>query len=80
MHVANCKCVFLTSCVCLCVVWQALQKLKRELRGKMEREIGELQRIIVQNDDDDYFRDLEAERLRNRLQMASFQYNTSCLH
>ena len=46
----------------------------------MEREIGELQRIIVQNDDDDYFRDLEAERLRSRLQMASFQYNTSCLH
>ncbi|XP_042560287.1 centrosomal protein of 95 kDa-like [Clupea harengus] len=59
---------------------KALQKLKRELRGKMEREIGELQRIIVQNDDDDYFRDLEAERLRSRLQMASFQYNTSCLH
>ncbi|KAL2087228.1 hypothetical protein ACEWY4_018287 [Coilia grayii] len=59
---------------------KALQKLKRELRSKMEQEIGELQRIIIQNDEDDYFRDLEAERLRRRLHMASFQYNTSCLH
>ncbi|XP_029595356.1 centrosomal protein of 95 kDa isoform X2 [Salmo trutta] len=59
---------------------KALQKMKRELRSKMEREIGELQKIIVQNDDDDYFRDLEVQRLRGRVQMASFQYNTSCLH
>uniref|UniRef100_A0A0E9TWH6 Uncharacterized protein n=1 Tax=Anguilla anguilla TaxID=7936 RepID=A0A0E9TWH6_ANGAN len=34
---------------------KALQKMKRELRSKMEREIGELQKIIIQNDDDDYF-------------------------
>ncbi|XP_038835198.1 centrosomal protein of 95 kDa-like isoform X2 [Salvelinus namaycush] len=59
---------------------KALQKMKRELRSKMEREIGELQEIIVQNDDDDYFHDLEVQRLRRRVQMASFQYNTSCLH
>eukprot|EP00063_Salmo_salar_P057817 XP_014032652.1 PREDICTED: centrosomal protein of 95 kDa-like isoform X2 [Salmo salar] len=59
---------------------KALQKMKRELRSKMEREIGELQKIIVQNDDDDYFHDLEVQRLRGRVQMASFQYNTSCLH
>lgn len=58
---------------------KALQKMKRELRSKMEREIGELQKIIVQNDDEDYFRDLEVQRLRGRVQMASFQYNTSCL-
>ncbi|XP_012990842.3 centrosomal protein of 95 kDa isoform X2 [Esox lucius] len=59
---------------------KALQKMKRELRSKMEREIGELQKIIIQNDDDDYFRELEVQRLRSRVQMASFQYNTSCLH
>lgn len=46
----------------------------------MEREIGELQKIIIQNDEDDYGRDLEVQRLRNRVQMASFQYNTSYLH
>ncbi|XP_027139112.1 centrosomal protein of 95 kDa isoform X2 [Larimichthys crocea] len=59
---------------------KALLKMKRELRSKMEREIGELQKIIVENDEDDHFQDLEVQRLRNRVQMASFQYNTSYLH
>uniref|UniRef100_A0AAQ5YD63 DUF5745 domain-containing protein n=1 Tax=Amphiprion ocellaris TaxID=80972 RepID=A0AAQ5YD63_AMPOC len=59
---------------------KALLKMKRELHSRMEREIGELQRIIIQNDEDDYFQDLEVQRLRNRVQMASFQYNTSYLH
>ncbi|KAM9363657.1 centrosomal protein of 95 kDa-like [Symphorus nematophorus] len=59
---------------------KALLKMKRELRSRMEREIGELQKIIIQNDEDDYFQDLEVQRLRNRVQMASFQYNTSYLH
>ncbi|KAJ8283656.1 hypothetical protein COCON_G00025060 [Conger conger] len=58
---------------------KALQKMKRELRSKMEREIGELQKIIIQNDDDDYFWDLEAERLRGKVKMASFQYSASHL-
>ncbi|XP_036969036.1 centrosomal protein of 95 kDa-like isoform X2 [Acanthopagrus latus] len=59
---------------------KALLKMKRELRSRMEREICELQKIIVQNDEDDYFQDLEVQRLRSRVQMASFQYNTSYLH
>ncbi|XP_018520398.1 centrosomal protein of 95 kDa [Lates calcarifer] len=59
---------------------KALLKMKRELRSRMEREIGELQKIIIQNDEDDHFQDLEVQRLRNRVQMASFQYNTSYLH
>ncbi|XP_072539511.1 centrosomal protein of 95 kDa-like isoform X2 [Salminus brasiliensis] len=59
---------------------KALHKMKRELRSKMEREISELQQIIVQNDEDDYFRDLEVERLRKRVQMASFQYRSGCTH
>ncbi|XP_028827671.1 centrosomal protein of 95 kDa-like isoform X2 [Denticeps clupeoides] len=58
---------------------KALLKLKRDLRSRMEREIGELQRIIVQNDEDDYFCTLEAERLRSRMHAASFHYGTSCL-
>uniref|UniRef100_A0AAX7VY92 DUF5745 domain-containing protein n=1 Tax=Astatotilapia calliptera TaxID=8154 RepID=A0AAX7VY92_ASTCA len=59
---------------------KALLKMKRELRSRMEREIGELQRIIIQNNEDDYFQELEIQRLRNRVRMASFQYNTSYLH
>ncbi|XP_058496892.1 centrosomal protein of 95 kDa-like isoform X3 [Solea solea] len=59
---------------------KALLKMKRELHSRMEREIGELQKIVVQNDEDDYFENLEVQRLRNRMHAASFQYNTSYLH
>uniref|UniRef100_A0A3Q3JJK6 DUF5745 domain-containing protein n=1 Tax=Monopterus albus TaxID=43700 RepID=A0A3Q3JJK6_MONAL len=59
---------------------KALLKMKRELRSRMEHEIGELQKIIIQNDEDDYIQDLEVQRLRNQIQMASFQHNTSYLH
>ncbi|XP_034385720.1 centrosomal protein of 95 kDa-like isoform X3 [Cyclopterus lumpus] len=59
---------------------KALLKMKRELRSRMEREIGELQEIIIQNDEDDHFQDLEVQALRSRVQMASFQHNTSYLH
>lgn len=61
-------------------LFQALHKMKRELRSKMEREINELQKIIVQDDEEDYFRELEVERLRRRVHMASFQYGTSCTY
>ncbi|XP_078258032.1 centrosomal protein of 95 kDa-like [Rhinoraja longicauda] len=54
---------------------KALQKLKNELRSKMEKEIRELQEMITRDDDNEYFRELEAERLQRQLQMVSFQYN-----
>ncbi|XP_027510465.1 centrosomal protein of 95 kDa isoform X1 [Corapipo altera] len=54
---------------------QMLQKSKRELRSKMEKEIQQLQAAIMHNDDDTFFQELEADRLRSRLQMASFQYS-----
>ncbi|XP_062936364.1 centrosomal protein of 95 kDa isoform X2 [Cynocephalus volans] len=56
---------------------QTLHKVKRELRSKMEKEIQHLQYMITQNDDDVFFRELEAERFRPRLQLASFQYRKS---
>ncbi|KAB5584466.1 hypothetical protein PHYPO_G00107840 [Pangasianodon hypophthalmus] len=59
---------------------KALHKMKRDLRSKMEREINELQKIIIQDDEEDYFRELEVERLRRRVQMASFQYGASCTY
>lgn len=62
------------------IYFQAVQKMKRELRNKMEREIKELQQIIIHDDEDDYFRELEVDRLRRRVQMASFQYSTNCTH
>ncbi|XP_067164304.1 centrosomal protein of 95 kDa isoform X4 [Apteryx mantelli] len=56
---------------------QMLQKTKRELRSKMEKEIQQLQTMIMQNDEDTFFQELEADRLKSRLQMASFQYSKS---
>ncbi|NXW46467.1 CEP95 protein, partial [Nyctiprogne leucopyga] len=56
---------------------QMLQKTKRELRSRMEKEIQQLQASIMQSDDDTFFQELEADRLKSRLQMASFQYNKS---
>ncbi|XP_074116631.1 centrosomal protein of 95 kDa isoform X2 [Sminthopsis crassicaudata] len=54
---------------------KTLHKMKRELRSKMEQEIQQLQAMIIKNDDDLFFREVEAERLKARLQMASFQYS-----
>ncbi|XP_014807704.1 PREDICTED: centrosomal protein of 95 kDa isoform X3 [Calidris pugnax] len=56
---------------------QMLQKTKRELRSRMEQEIEQLQAAIMQNNDDTFFQELEADRLKSRLQMASFQYSKS---
>ncbi|NXB72933.1 CEP95 protein, partial [Donacobius atricapilla] len=56
---------------------QMLQKTRRELRSKMEKEIQQLQAAIMHNDDDTFFQELEADRLRSRLQVASFQYSQS---
>ncbi|XP_007482851.2 centrosomal protein of 95 kDa isoform X1 [Monodelphis domestica] len=56
---------------------KTLHKMKRELRFKMEQEIQQLQNMIIKNDDDLFFREVEAERLKARLQMASFQYSKS---
>ena len=53
--------------------------MKRELRSRMEREVGELQAVIVHNDQDHFFQDLEVQRLRRRVQTASFQYERSGL-
>ncbi|NXJ66011.1 CEP95 protein, partial [Rostratula benghalensis] len=56
---------------------QMLQKTKRELRSRMEKEIEQLQAAIMQSDDDTFLQELEADRLKSRLQMASFQYSKS---
>ncbi|XP_054249790.1 centrosomal protein of 95 kDa [Indicator indicator] len=58
---------------------QMLQKTKRDLRSRMEKEIEQLQAAIMQNDDDTFFQELEADRLKSRLQTASFQYSKSWL-
>ena len=52
---------------------QVLEQMRRELRCKMEREISELQRRLWHDDDDVYFRELDAERVRRELHVAHCQ-------
>ncbi len=47
--------------------------MKTELRRKMEKEIREFQDQLYRDEDDAYFRELDAERLRHQLNMARYQ-------
>ena len=55
----------------MCV--QVLEQMKRELRRKMEQEIGELQQRLWKDEDDVYFRELDADRMRRELHLAQCQ-------
>jgi len=47
--------------------------MKRELRRKMEQEISEVQRRLWRDEDDVYYRELDAERMRRELRLAQCQ-------
>ena len=47
--------------------------MKRELRRKMEKEIKDIQSEMFRDEDDVYFRQLEADRLRQDLMRAKYQ-------
>eukprot|EP00118_Oscarella_pearsei_P004633 m.20094 g.20094 ORF g.20094 m.20094 type:complete len:748 (+) comp27972_c0_seq3:54-2297(+) len=51
---------------------KAVEKMRRELRKRMEKEIEDLQEAIVTEEDDAYFRQLDADRLKDRLLIARF--------
>ena len=51
----------------------ALEKMKNELRQKLESDIRLLQMQLVENDDAVYFRGLEAEKMREQLKSALFK-------
>uniref|UniRef100_S4RKB5 Centrosomal protein 95 n=1 Tax=Petromyzon marinus TaxID=7757 RepID=S4RKB5_PETMA len=53
---------------------KAVHKLRRELRGKMERDIQELQELLARDDAVAHFREVEADRVRRQLQVATFTY------
>lgn len=46
--------------------------MRRELRNRMEKEIQDLQEAMIRDEDDAYFRQLDADRLRHRLQTAYY--------
>lgn len=52
---------------------KVLSQMKRELRKKMEKEIQEFQEQMYRDEDDAYFRQLDADRLKHELEMARYQ-------
>ena len=50
-----------------------MERMKRDMRRKMEQEIRDVQEQMYQDEDTEYFRQLEADRLRGDLQVASYK-------
>ncbi|XP_060070544.1 centrosomal protein of 95 kDa-like [Ylistrum balloti] len=51
---------------------KVLEQMKKELRRKMEKEIKDLQDQLCRDDDDAYFRQLDADRVIKDLQIAKY--------
>ncbi|XP_021350941.1 centrosomal protein of 95 kDa-like [Mizuhopecten yessoensis] len=51
---------------------KVLEQMKKELRRKMEQEIRELQDQLCRDDDDAYFRQLDADRVIKDLRIAKY--------
>ena len=45
--------------------------MRRELRHKLERDVKEFQENLQRDEDSAYFRQLEADRLRGKFQLAT---------
>ncbi|XP_048738682.1 centrosomal protein of 95 kDa-like [Ostrea edulis] len=54
---------------------KVLEQMKKEMRKKMESEIQQLQDQLVRDDDDAYFRQLDADRVIHNLQLAKYHVN-----
>lgn len=52
---------------------QVLEQMKRELRKKMEKEIIDFQKRMWEDEDDVYYRELDAERVLHELNVSRFQ-------
>ena len=50
-----------------------MSHMKKDIRKKMETEIKHLQEHLVRDDDDAYFRQLDADRVVQDLQMAKYK-------
>jgi centrosomal protein CEP95 len=50
-----------------------VQDLQRDLRRRLEQEVKDIQEQICRDEDDVYFRELDAQRLRTKLKLSRFQ-------
>ena len=69
------KCIQLNVSLCNTIrhiKLQVMEGMKKDLRKKMESEIKDLQQQLNRDDDDAYFRQLDADRVIQDLQMAKY--------
>ncbi|XP_038047602.1 centrosomal protein of 95 kDa-like [Patiria miniata] len=52
---------------------KVMEGMKRDMRRKMEREVRDFQEQMYRDEDTEYFRQLEADRMRRELQMATYK-------
>ncbi|XP_022092702.1 centrosomal protein of 95 kDa-like isoform X2 [Acanthaster planci] len=52
---------------------KVMEGMKRDMRRKMEQEVRVFQEQMYRDEDTEYFRQLEADRMRRELQMASYK-------
>ncbi|XP_033100569.1 centrosomal protein of 95 kDa-like [Anneissia japonica] len=52
---------------------KVMKQMKRELRRKMENEIREFQENLYNDEDREYFRQIEADRMKRELQIAAYK-------
>lgn len=53
---------------------QLINKMKQDLRKKMEQEVRNIQEQLCQDEDEVYFRELDAERVKRELQLANYVF------
>ena len=52
---------------------QVMEQMKRELRRKMEKDVRDFQEQLYRDEDSEYFRQIEADRMERELQMARYK-------
>jgi centrosomal protein CEP95 len=52
---------------------QMLDMMKQELRKQMEKEIAHIQNEMFRDEDNVYFREIEAARMKQDLHMAKYE-------
>lgn len=53
---------------------QLINSMKRDLRRKMEQEVRDIQEELCRDEDDAYFRELDAEKVKRELQLANYVF------
>ena len=56
----------------LAIAFQMVQRMKQELRQKIESEIKELQQCLDREEDVAHFRELDAQNVRHKLSRMAF--------